>query len=135
MTYYSLAVSFYSHDFLKQKYLKNDLYTLKIRKITAHTRAVTTEIVGPRGLSKAGFMLTIKPIDTPVIPSTEENDDNIKAERCAIDSYNNLMKQTRDKDMVTYNIALTILEQKIEHEEDLQSLLEDLDLLVSRGLK
>lgn len=62
-------------------------------------------------------------------------DQNIKAERCAIDSYNNLMKKTRDKDMVTYNIALTILEQEVEHEEDLQSLLEDLDLLVSRGLK
>ena len=60
---------------------------------------------------------------------------NINGERCAIDAYNELMVQTRDKDMVTYNIALTILEQEIEHEEDLQSLLEDLELLVSRGLK
>jgi len=27
---------------------------------------------------------------------------------------------TKDKDMVTYNLALTILEQEVEHEEDLQ---------------
>jgi hypothetical protein len=30
-------------------------------------------------------------------------------------------------------MALTILSQEIEHEEDLQSLLEDLELMVSRG--
>ena len=45
------------------------------------------------------------------------------------------MDATKDKDMVTYNMALTILEQEVEHEEDLQSLKEDLDLLFSRGNK
>ena len=58
---------------------------------------------------------------------------NIGGERCAIGYYNELMKLTRDKDMVTYNMALTILEQEVEHEEDLQSLLEDLDMLVTRS--
>ena len=43
------------------------------------------------------------------------------------------MDVTNDKDMVTYNLALTILEQEVEHEEDLQSLKEDRDLMVSRG--
>ena len=42
------------------------------------------------------------------------------------------MKKTRDKDMVTYNMALTILQQEVEHEEDLQALLEDIDLMVKR---
>jgi bacterioferritin len=45
------------------------------------------------------------------------------------------MDITKDKDMVTYNLALTILQQEVEHEEDLQSLKEDLDLMVSRGSK
>ena len=45
------------------------------------------------------------------------------------------MDATKDKDMVTYNMALTILEQEVEHEEDLQSLKEDLDLLFTRGSK
>jgi len=35
--------------------------------------------------------------------------------------------------MVTYNLALTILTQEVEHEEDLQSLKENLELLETRG--
>ena len=59
-------------------------------------------------------------------------DQNIAGEQCAIDVYKALMDITKDKDMVTYNLALTILEQEVEHEEDLQSLKEDLDLLLHR---
>jgi bacterioferritin len=60
-------------------------------------------------------------------------DQNIAGEQCAINVYKALMDATKDKDMVTYNLALTILEQEVEHEEDLQSLREDLDLMVQRG--
>ncbi|MGA2263035.1 MAG: ferritin-like domain-containing protein [Acidobacteriota bacterium] len=62
-------------------------------------------------------------------------DQNIAGEQCAISTYKSLMDSTKDKDMVTYNLALTILEQEVEHEEDLQSLKEDLDLMVARGSK
>ncbi len=62
-------------------------------------------------------------------------DQNIDGEQCAITAYKNLMDATKDKDMVTYNLALTILEQEVEHEEDLQGLREDLDLMVERGSK
>jgi bacterioferritin len=62
-------------------------------------------------------------------------DENIAGEQCAITAYKSLMDLTKDKDMVTYNLALTILEQEVEHEEDLQSLKEDLELMVSRGSK
>jgi len=37
---------------------------------------------------------------------------NIKGERCAIGYYNELMKKTRDADMVTYNMVLTIYSRK-----------------------
>jgi len=60
-------------------------------------------------------------------------DQNIAGEQCAITTYKGLMDATKDKDMVTYNMALTILQQEVEHEEDLQSLREDLDLMVQRG--
>jgi len=60
-------------------------------------------------------------------------DQNIAGEQCAIDTYKHLMDVTKDKDMVTYNLALTILEQEVEHEEDLESLKEDLDLMAARG--
>jgi len=58
---------------------------------------------------------------------------NIAGEQCAISVYKNLMDVTKDKDMVTYNLALTILQQEVEHEEDLQSLQEDLELMIGRG--
>ncbi len=57
---------------------------------------------------------------------------NIKGEQCAIEVYQALMQTTRDADPVTYELALQILNDEVEHEEDLQSLLEDLDLMVSR---
>lgn len=52
---------------------------------------------------------------------------NIKGEQCAIDAYNRLLQTTKDKDVVTYNIVLQILQDEVEHEEDLQALLEDLE--------
>jgi bacterioferritin len=58
---------------------------------------------------------------------------NIKGERCAISYYNELLKKTKDTDIITYNMVTTILSQEVEHEEDLQALLEDLELMVSRG--
>jgi bacterioferritin len=51
---------------------------------------------------------------------------NIKGEQCAIGVYNSLMKKTKDKDLITYMIALEILRDEVEHEEDLQALEEDI---------
>jgi bacterioferritin len=59
---------------------------------------------------------------------------NIKGEQCAIGVYKRLLDITREADPVTYNMVLTILQQEVEHEEDLQALLEDYDLLV-RAMK
>jgi bacterioferritin len=55
---------------------------------------------------------------------------NIKGEQCAIDVYQSLLQLVKDKDPVTYNIVLTILQQEVEHEEDLQALQEDLESLM-----
>lgn len=57
---------------------------------------------------------------------------NIKGEQCAIGVYRDLMRKTLTTDPVTYNLALQILTDEEEHEEDLQSLQEDLQLLLNR---
>ena len=89
-----------------------------------------TPVVSP----KDWFGLTPCAYDAPQDPYVAVLlDQNIAGEQCAISVYKDLMDVTKDKDMVTYNMALTILEQEVEHEEDLQSLKEDLDLMVSRG--
>ncbi len=51
---------------------------------------------------------------------------NIEGEQCAIDVYNKILQQTKDADPITYNMALQILEDEVEHEEDLETLLDDL---------
>jgi bacterioferritin len=53
---------------------------------------------------------------------------NIKGEQCAIEVYHKLLAVTKDKDIVTYNLVAEILKDEVEHEEDLQSLLEDIEI-------
>ncbi len=57
---------------------------------------------------------------------------NIAGEQCAIGDYQKLLQLVRDPDPVTYNIILGILQMEVEHEEDLQALDEDLELLMMR---
>jgi len=59
-------------------------------------------------------------------------DQNIKGEQCAIKVYSELLDITRVGDPVTYNIVLQILSDEVEHEEDLSSLKEDLELMLDR---
>jgi len=69
--------------------------------------------------------------DKPENPYVEAVlDQNIKGEQCAIKVYSNLLDITREGDPVTYNIVLQILSDEVEHEEDLSSLKEDLDLML-----
>jgi bacterioferritin len=57
---------------------------------------------------------------------------NIKGERCAIGFYKRLLDATQGKDPVTYNMVLQILQDEVAHEEDLQALAEDLELMLKR---
>jgi len=57
---------------------------------------------------------------------------NIKGEQCAIGVYNSLLKFSSDKDPVTYNMVIQILQDEVEHEEDLQSLMEDLEVFLKK---
>lgn len=54
---------------------------------------------------------------------------NIEGEQCAIDVYKSLLSTTKDKDLITYDMSLQILNDEVEHEDDLQALLEDIDLI------
>ena len=80
---------------------------------------------------KEWYTLTNCGYDSPDDPHVKKIlEQNIKGERCAIETYNRLMAIVKDKDPITFNMVLTIISQEVEHEEDLQSLLEDLELLM-----
>jgi bacterioferritin len=57
---------------------------------------------------------------------------NIKGERCAIDVYQKLAEFTKDVDPITHHIVLEILEDEVEHEEDLEAFVEDIELMKAR---
>jgi len=52
--------------------------------------------------------------------------DSIKGEQCAIFIYSQIVEMTRNKDIVTYDIASQILADEVGHEEDLQALHDDI---------
>jgi bacterioferritin len=64
--------------------------------------------------------------DAPSNPDTQALlKQNIKGEQCAIETYKKLLEFVKDKDPITYHLALGIMEDEVEHEEDLESLLGD----------
>ncbi len=71
--------------------------------------------------------------DAPTDPYVEEVlKQNIKGEQCAIKTYSHILDITREGDPVTYNMILQILSQEVEHEEDLSSLQEDIELMLGK---
>ena len=57
---------------------------------------------------------------------------NIKGEQCAISVYNSMIQEVGLKDPVTNNMAVQILQDEVEHEEDLQALLEDISFMLGK---
>ena len=57
---------------------------------------------------------------------------NISGEQCAISTYKKLLDYTKDKDHATYDMALQIMEDEIEHEEDLEAIMDDIKLMLGK---
>jgi len=84
-----------------------------------------TPILEPKDwykLTNCGY-LTPKDFDTVSLLKQ-----NLEGERCAIDLYNTLLKKLKHKDELTFSIIKKILEDEIEHECDLENILEDIKL-------
>ncbi len=57
---------------------------------------------------------------------------NIDGEQCAIDVYNKILENIAGKDPITFNMIRKIMEEEVEHEQDLQDILEDMDYMKNR---
>jgi bacterioferritin len=112
--------------------------TLHATEELSHAELLATRIIqlgGTPVLSPEEWLkITGCGYDTPTDHYVEKIlDQNIKGEQCAINYYSELLDVTRTGDPVSYNIILTILSQEVEHEEDLSSLKEDLELMLTRN--
>ena len=66
--------------------------------------------------------------DEPIDPYVETIlQQNLKGERCAIQRYQNIAEFTYGKDHATHQIAINILNEELEHEEDIESWIADLE--------
>lgn len=52
---------------------------------------------------------------------------NLRGERCAVQRYQDIAEFTAGKDHATYQMAVQILNEELEHEEDLEAWINDLD--------
>ena len=109
--------------------------TLHATEELGHAVLLTTRIIQLGGTPVTNpqqwFKLTNCGYDAPDAPFiVNVLEQNIKGEQCTIKSYNSLLKKIRDKDPVTHNIVLGILQMEVEHEEDLQALLEDVNVIM-----
>ena len=75
-------------------------------------------------LSNCGYAAPSDPFVEKVLAQ------NIAGEQCAIMTYKKLLNLTMNKDPVTYNVVLQILQDEVVHEEDLQAEMEDLQTLL-----
>lgn len=65
--------------------------------------------------------------EEPTDPSTKTLlKQNIKGEQCAITVYQSLYEFVKGKDPITERLIVEILEDEVEHEEDLEAIVEDM---------
>lgn len=68
--------------------------------------------------------------ESPKDPYIEEIlKQNLSGERCAISRYQSIADMTNGKDYSTYQMAVTILNEEIEHEEDIEAWIKDIERL------
>ena len=83
-----------------------------------------TPVINPKDWTK----LARCPYDEPSDPYIEVIlQQNLRGERCAIQRYQEIANFTAGKDFATHEMAVEILNDELEHEEDIESWLTDLD--------
>lgn len=100
-----------------------------------HANLIATRIMelgatvpaGPKAWLKKTTCGYFEPLDSNIMALLEQN---ISSERCAIEVYKKLADYTRGKDDITYKLAVKILEEELEHEQDLEDIQNDMQTML-----
>ncbi|MDD4149801.1 MAG: ferritin-like domain-containing protein [Bacteroidales bacterium] len=84
---------------------------------------VGTPLLNPNQWTKFSKCAYEEPIDSYVEAILNQN---LKGERCAIQRYQDIAEFTNGKDHATYQMAVQIMNDELEHEEDIEAWLNDL---------
>ena len=86
-----------------------------------------TPILDPAEFGKHSNCGYDAPTDPNVVKILKQN---IKGEQCAIEVYHSILEKVKlGNDPITFNTVRKIMEDEVEHEEDLQNLLEDIEIM------
>ena len=91
-----------------------------------------TPIIEPKMWYKYSNCGYEAPIDHDAVTILEQS---LRSERCAIIIYNKLIKRLDGRDPVTHKILVKILEEEIEHEQELEDIQNDIATLFSARKK
>ncbi len=83
-----------------------------------------TPVINPTEWTKLARCKYDEPSDTYIEVILEQN---LKGERCAIQRYQEIANYTNGKDHSTHQMAVTILNEEIEHENDIEDWITDLN--------
>lgn len=81
-------------------------------------------IIDPKkwhSLTNCGYEM---PNDPSTITLLEQN---IKGEQCAIETYKKIMKMVKGKDEVTFNTVRKIMQDEVDHEDELEAIMDDIE--------
>ena len=79
--------------------------------------------VGPQEWFKRTTCGYQAPVEDDIKTLLEQN---LLSERCAIETYTRLAEFVRGKDPITYKLVIKILEEEVEHEQDLENIRNDM---------
>lgn len=85
-----------------------------------------TPIIDPKDWEKKALCKYAAPTDEHIEKLLEQN---LSAERCAIARYQQICDMTHGKDYETFRISSKILKEEIEHEQEIEGFVEDLNLV------
>ena len=83
-----------------------------------------TPVINPTEWTKLARCTYEEPSDPYIEVILEQN---LKSERCAIQRYKEISDFTNGKDHTTYQMAVTILNEELEHENDIEDWITDLN--------
>ena len=89
-----------------------------------------TPVLNPAAWYKQSTCGYLEPKDSEATPILQQN---LQGERCAISVYNKLLKYVLNKDMITAHIVRQILQDEIEHEQDLEDLGKDFQIVLGNS--
>lgn len=85
-----------------------------------------TPILSPNEWMNNAGCKYLAPVDPKMLAILKQN---LSSERCAIQRYQNIADMTQVHDYITFNIVTQILKEELEHEEDIESWLDDIQVL------